>query len=87
MPVFFKKITDDQFNLETGFVVKESKRMHLIIGILLLIFAVIFFQGFVNQQDRLLLLRQQAHKLEEFCFHGIHRRSAGLVEQVFGPFG
>lgn len=45
VPVFFQKISDNQFNAETDFVVKESKTMHLVIGILLLIFSVIFFQG------------------------------------------
>lgn len=47
MPVFFKKIPDDQFDADADFVVKESKKMHLVIGILLLIFSVIFFQGSV----------------------------------------
>ena len=45
MPVFFTKVPESQFNAEADFVVKESKTMHLVIGILLIIFSVIFFQG------------------------------------------
>jgi len=43
MPVFFQKISDDQFNAESDFVVKESKKIHLIFGIF---FFVISLAGF-----------------------------------------
>jgi hypothetical protein len=44
MAVFFQKISDDQFNLESDFVVKESKNMNLIIGIFFLVFSLATFQ-------------------------------------------
>jgi hypothetical protein len=39
--VYFQKVRDDQFNAETGFVVKESKNMRLFIGLIALGIAVI----------------------------------------------
>lgn len=47
VPLFFTKIPDDRFDAGTDFIVKESKKMHLVIGILLLVFSGIFFQGSV----------------------------------------
>lgn len=44
---FFQTITEDQFNADADFIVKESKKMRLIIGIFLLCFAVIMIRDYV----------------------------------------
>jgi hypothetical protein len=43
MAVFFQNIPDDHFNVESDFMVKESKKMHLIIGIFFFIFSLAAF--------------------------------------------
>jgi hypothetical protein len=42
MAVYFQKISDDQFNASSDFVVKESKGVNLVTGILFLILAFAF---------------------------------------------
>jgi hypothetical protein len=55
MAVFFQNISDDQFNFETDFVVKESKKMNLIIGIFLFIFSLAAFSMSVSMGGLMLL--------------------------------
>jgi hypothetical protein len=43
MPVFFQKISDDEFNIDSDFVVKESKTMNVIVGIFFLILSIAAF--------------------------------------------
>ena len=43
MPVFFQKISDDQFNFDADFLVKESKTMNSIVGIFFLILSFVAF--------------------------------------------
>jgi len=43
MPVFFQKISDDQFDINSDFVVKESKSTNLVVGILFLILSLAAF--------------------------------------------
>lgn len=39
MPVFFQKISDDEFDIESDFLVKESKNMNIVTGVFFLIFS------------------------------------------------
>ncbi len=41
MPSYFQTISEDRFNADTNFVVKESKTMHLVIGLVLLVLSAI----------------------------------------------
>jgi hypothetical protein len=43
MAVFFQKISDDQFNINSDFLVMESKKMNVVTGIFLLIFSIAAF--------------------------------------------
>jgi hypothetical protein len=40
---YFQKISDDHFNIETDFLVKESKNMNLVVGVLIFIFSIASF--------------------------------------------
>ncbi|HEV7331211.1 MAG TPA: hypothetical protein VGN63_09240 [Flavisolibacter sp.] len=44
---FFQTISEDQFNADADFIVKESKKMRLIIGLFLLCFAVLMIQDYI----------------------------------------
>lgn len=43
MAAYFQKISDDHFNIETDFLVKESKNMNLVVGVLIFIFSIASF--------------------------------------------
>jgi hypothetical protein len=40
MPVFFQNISDDQFNFDSDFLVRESKNMNIVAGIFILILSI-----------------------------------------------
>ena len=44
MAVFFQKISEETFDLESDFIVRESKKMHFFVGILFLILSIAAFQ-------------------------------------------
>ena len=45
MAAYFQTIPDEHFHIETSFVVKESRKMHLIIGVFFSVFALIAAGG------------------------------------------
>ena len=55
MAAYFQKISDDQFNFETDFIVQESKQMNLVIGMVSLIFSLVAFSMSVLMGGLILL--------------------------------
>ena len=56
MPVFFQKISDAQFNIESDFLVKESKSISLFVGIFFLILSLAAFTMSVLMGGLILLV-------------------------------